>query len=106
MRRTVFAAQPTRKESPRRGVPVLIYHNVSAEAKKPGQNVISMERFKEQMGYLHDAGYTAVGVSDLLRYLTGDSLPEKSVVLTFDDGLKSPVRIHVLKNEAQNLTVS
>ena len=39
------------------------------------------------MQYLRDAGYHAITLDDLLYYLTqGTPLPDKPVILTFDDG--------------------
>lgn len=72
-------------------VPVLMYHYVS---KSPaGSDIyrrdlsVTPERFAEQMRSLRDAGYTTVTLDDLLYALTlGRPLPEKPIVLTFDDG--------------------
>jgi len=48
---------------------------------------VGPERFAEHLRYLRDAGYTGVTLDDMLLFLTlGASLPEKPVILTFDDG--------------------
>lgn len=48
---------------------------------------VTPERFAEHLQYLRKAGYVSVTLDDLLYALTaGRSLPDKPVVLTFDDG--------------------
>jgi peptidoglycan/xylan/chitin deacetylase (PgdA/CDA1 family) len=66
-----------------------MYHSISAVASRAFRSfAVSPERFAEQMGYLRDAGYTALTVSDYARRLAGGGgpLPDRPVVLTFDDG--------------------
>ncbi len=72
-------------------VPVLMYHKVSTDPHdEPDHTLIRIDRFKEQMQYLADHGYTTVTVSELVECMQGKrQLPEKSVVLTFDDAWKS-----------------
>jgi peptidoglycan/xylan/chitin deacetylase (PgdA/CDA1 family) len=81
------------------GVPVLTYHSVipgkddsSPEAtisSFEGANV-SLERFKEQMFALKRAGWQAVSYDDFDAFIHGKKeLPEKSFLLTFDDGAKN-----------------
>ena len=70
-------------------VPILLYHNVTAACEASGATITAV-RFDEQMKALFEAGYTAVSFDDLRSYVTkGDALPEKPVVITFDDGYKS-----------------
>ncbi len=64
-------------------VPVLMYHHISPVA---GLVTITPENFRDQMRYLATRGWRTVGLDDLARFLAGDPLPEKSVVITFDDG--------------------
>lgn len=71
-------------------VPVLIYHEVVIDGKAPGETVISLDRFAEQMQYLDDNGYHPIGLNQLVSFMrSGDPLPSRPVVLTFDDGWKS-----------------
>jgi peptidoglycan/xylan/chitin deacetylase (PgdA/CDA1 family) len=64
-------------------VPVLMYHHVSPS---PGLVTISPENFRAQMRGLADGGYRTIGCDDLARFIAGEALPAKSVLLTFDDG--------------------
>lgn len=71
-------------------VPVLIYHQIIDGVHAGGETSISLQRFTEQMRYLHEAGYTTVSMRALVDHMRGKNvLPKKSVVLTFDDGWKN-----------------
>ncbi len=72
-------------------VPILMYHYVSELPPDADQYrrdlTVSPEDFRAQLQYLDDEGYHAITLTDLYLYLTdGYPLPEKPVVLTFDDG--------------------
>lgn len=67
-------------------IPVLVYHKIADE--KNGTN-ISRKIFEDQMFYLKESGFHTVSLDDLEKFLEGKiSLPEKSFVITFDDGAK------------------
>ncbi|MCZ8238808.1 MAG: polysaccharide deacetylase family protein [Leptospiraceae bacterium] len=71
-----------------KGVPVLIYHEIVTDSNRElGETVISLEKFKQQMAYLASQGYKPISMKEFLRYLNkGGSLPDRSIVLNFDDG--------------------
>ena len=65
-------------------VPVLMYHHVSPA---PGLVTVSPRTFQAQMTALARAGYTTLSAVQLQGYLSGtQTVPDKSVVITFDDG--------------------
>jgi len=66
-----------------RAVPVLMYHHVSSS---PGMITVSPEHFAAQMAHMAKAGYRTLGSQQLAAFLAGKPVPEKSVILTFDDG--------------------
>lgn len=69
-------------------VPVLMYHHIAEEGD--GGVTISAACFEEQMAALSEAGYTAVDLEDLYAYVEeGTPLPEKPILITFDDGYES-----------------
>lgn len=66
-------------------VPVLMYHRVDKASSD--RNTVPLDKFIWQMRYLHEHGYTTISVRQLQRHMAGQAaLPEKPVVLTFDDG--------------------
>jgi len=68
-------------------IPVLMYHKVSP-GKKEKYRIIP-ERFTNQMEYLSKKGYQTISPDELLGVVRKRRiLPEKSVLLTFDDGYK------------------
>ncbi len=72
-------------------VPILMYHYVGAippDADKYRVDLtVSLDAFETQMDYLAINGYHPIRVSDLANHLlNGDPLPEKPIILTFDDG--------------------
>jgi len=55
---------------------------------------ISEAIFANQLSYLHENGWNVIGLEDFFTSLTmPDSLPERSVLLTFDDGYRSMRRV-------------
>ncbi len=74
-------------------IPVLSYHYVVPRdtIKEPNNNaIVAAEDFAEQMAYLKEQGYQTLFLSELVTMLrTGEELPEKAVVITFDDGYEN-----------------
>jgi len=72
-------------------VPILMYHYVSplpddADIYRVDLTV-SPEMFRAHVAYLSAEGYTAITLADLYNALmTGARLPDKPIILTFDDG--------------------
>ena len=67
-------------------VPILLYHHI-LEGKLLNPYSVSMGNFQEQLSYLKDDGYHTISISQLIQAITvGADLPEKSIILTFDDG--------------------
>lgn len=60
-----------------------MYHHVSPQ---PGLVTISPENFAAQMAWLAGKGYHTANCADLENFLSGQPLPARSVMLTFDDG--------------------
>ena len=72
-------------------VPILMYHHI--QDAPPGSNAVrrdlsvSPQNFEAQLRYLQQEGYQTVGLYDLVLHLTvGQPLPERPIILTFDDG--------------------
>ena len=70
---------------PPQGTLILEYHKVNDRTKD--DYTITPEEFASQMDALQADGYTTISVLDFLRAKKGkQQLPEKPVVVTFDDG--------------------
>jgi len=68
-----------------RDVPILNYHQINDTA----QNALTVntEQFETQMKYLAEQGYHSITPSEMLdAWENGSELPEKPVIITFDDG--------------------
>ncbi|HSM58669.1 MAG TPA: polysaccharide deacetylase family protein [Candidatus Sulfomarinibacteraceae bacterium] len=71
--------------------PILMYHYISEPPEDADEYrtdlSVSPENFRRQMRYLADNGFTTVSLYDLSLAVTArKALPEKPIILTFDDG--------------------
>ena len=72
-------------EEPTTPLPILMYHSVSAD--KTGVYFVSPEALENDLAELTRRGYRSVTLREVKAYLSGQGdLPEKPVLLTFDDG--------------------
>ena len=68
-------------------VPILMYHSILRDPAKAGKYTVSPSQLESDLIYLNDHGYTTIFVQDLIDYVyQGKELPDKPVILTFDDG--------------------
>ena len=69
-----------------------MYHYVYTEDDKPDElntNYLLNTKLEEQLKYLKEENYYFPSYQELSAYVKGEiDLPEKSIVLTFDDGQK------------------
>lgn len=73
---------------PAYGLAVLQYHHISDQT--PKSTSVAPQRFAEHMAWLEAEGYNVVAMEQLVAWLKeGESLPNKAVVITFDDGYLS-----------------
>ena len=71
-------------------VPILCYHRLGGGNSKM---VVSPSNFEAQMAWLARNGYRVVRLADLAGFLAGERpLPQRAVVITFDDGYESVYR--------------
>lgn len=73
---------------------VLCYHRF--DEHKPYS--ISIENFERQIKFMLDNGYNIVSPAELVEYMKKKSIPNKTVLITIDDGWRSTMRAYqVLK---------
>lgn len=90
-------AETLRSELPDRAAPVVLaYHDIrpmtaTEDQPDPAADprhhlVVTPEAFDAQLTALRAAGYTSITSDQYVDYLAGGEVPERSVLLTFDDG--------------------
>ncbi len=67
-------------------LPILMYHNISCDENISFKLTISTKKLEEQFSYLHKNKYTCFHFSELENR---ESIPNKSIVITFDDVTES-----------------
>ncbi|MDP3772099.1 MAG: polysaccharide deacetylase family protein [bacterium] len=75
-------------------VPIIVYHSVRpyffGQTRQMREFDVSPELFDRQLAYLRDNNYTVISFDALVNYLQKVTpLPDKPVVLNFDDGWKN-----------------
>jgi peptidoglycan/xylan/chitin deacetylase (PgdA/CDA1 family) len=78
---------PSRNGDGRAALRVLMYHKVNDLPGNPLSMPVSL--FNEQLSQLRELGYTVVGLDAVLaHYVQGTPLPDRPVLITFDDGYR------------------
>ncbi|MDE6362513.1 MAG: polysaccharide deacetylase family protein [Clostridia bacterium] len=66
---------------------ILMYHNTLAKGKKQSVYCINQDNLRKDFEYLKNNGYNVISCQSLIEYVdNGVALPDKAVILTFDDG--------------------
>lgn len=97
-------------------IPILLYHRLIRKADADAGRVADTERvwvsydtvFAAQMDRLRDGGFTTLDFDDYLRIRSGATpMPERPVIVTFDDGYESnyTLAFPVLRRNAQKATI-
>ena len=90
---------------PKKRIPILVYHSIDESG-----SCISMRasEFKKQMEFIKEKGYKTFTASELVYILRKNgSMPNKAVVLTFDDGFENnySVAFPILKSLGITATI-
>ncbi len=79
--------QQTVKKKEEIFIPVIMYHSLLKDTSRQGDYVLDPDVFIADMEYLKQNGYTTIFTSDILNFIDNDTqLPDKPVLVTFDDG--------------------
>lgn len=71
-------------------LPIVMYHQLTKSESRAGRYVLTLEQFEKDLVFLKEKGYKTVTVSQLLDYSQGKGkLPEKAIMITFDDGCET-----------------
>ncbi|MFH1286307.1 MAG: polysaccharide deacetylase family protein [Candidatus Magasanikbacteria bacterium] len=93
-------------------LPILLYHHIGTAPEGSSQDIrtwyVSIEKFEEDMNYLSEKGWKPLFMKDVLKYVEEGRLPEKSFVLSFDDGAKDflTIAFPIIKNYNMKASVS
>jgi len=93
------------EHSPNEGavqVPVIMYHSILKSRK--GSFIVSPAQLEEDLQYIQKEGFHTVTIGDLIDYVHHDvPLPEKPIVITFDDGFLNNITYAVPLLEAYHM---
>lgn len=73
-------------------IAIIGFHNIVSEKDKQLYHknnmwVDSVDEFEKKMKFLYEQGYTSLSLDELYNWYKGEiEIPEKSIVITFDDG--------------------
>ncbi len=71
----------------RQAIPVLMYHSITEDSRKIFS--VNKKDFYNQMKYLKDNGFNTLSLDEVYEHMINKKpFPEKSAVITFDDGYK------------------
>lgn len=74
-------------DEPTYTLPIVMYHSILKDAGRHGKYVLSPDMLARDLDILQSKGYQTVTVSDVVAFVQqGTPLPDKPVMLTFDDG--------------------
>ena len=89
----IIAAIPQTQETPpdQVSVPILIYHSIrpyrTEDLGGVRKYITTPEALDEEFAYLKESGHESISLDDLRQHLeSGKPLPEKPVIICFDDG--------------------
>ena len=87
-------------------IPVLSYHNFS-KGRSYNKLTVSAKNFRMQLSYLKNNGYRVITMDQLIEFIDFGQAPEKSVLISIDDGWKSSYKIAypILKEFGFNATL-
>mgnify|MGYP002710047223 CR=1 FL=1 len=73
------------KQTAEISVPIIMYHSILKS--KSGKYIVNPSTLEDDLKFIKNNGYTTITMTDLINYVYSDyELPEKPIIITFDDG--------------------
>jgi poly-beta-1,6-N-acetyl-D-glucosamine N-deacetylase len=86
----LFTALPARAEPPGQRFVSIAFHNIVDERDELDTDAVTTKTLIQFFEWLKGTGWTAVSLDDLAAAAHGEKrIPDKAILLTFDDGLRS-----------------
>lgn len=68
-------------------VPIIMYHSILKDISRSNKYTITPSTLEEDLKYINTNGYNTITISDLISFVYDNKeLPEKPIIITFDDG--------------------
>lgn len=68
-------------------LPIIMYHGILKDTSRSGKYVVTPNTLKQDLEYISSKGYTTITMKNLIGYAYDDEpLPQKPIIITFDDG--------------------
>lgn len=81
----LFSAVSESEDSIR--LPIIMYHAILKNNKSKSKFIVSPNTFENDLKYIKENGYTTIVMKDLIDFVyENKELPEKPIMITFDDG--------------------
>ena len=84
------AAVRASAEPENKALPVVMYHQITKNATRAGKYCVTLSELEGDLAYLKERGYNTITAGQLIDYVyDAVPLPEKPVIITFDDGYET-----------------
>lgn len=71
-------------------LPIIMYHNISNKSNKLGKYTVLDKQFEKDLLYIKENGFQTITMNELINFVElGKPLPEKPIIITFDDSYES-----------------
>jgi len=71
-------------------LPIIMYHNISSKSNKCGKYTVLNTQFENDLKYIRENNFNTITMTELINYVKNNiPLPEKPIIITFDDSYES-----------------
>ncbi len=71
-------------------LPVVMYHQITKNPARAGKYCVTLSELEDDLAYIKERGYNTITVGQLIDWVyDSQPLPEKPIIITFDDGYET-----------------